>query len=81
MDETRPSSGEPLSHEVSLTILQEPLSHGDQTNLIMKINLILKVNVEWQNNDANQPKGVKENLPMIAALLSILASLLSIICH
>ena len=51
--------------------------------MIMKINLILKANVEWQNNNAGKPKKMLtvDNLSMIAALLSIIASLLDIVCH
>ena len=43
----------------------------------MKINLILKANVEWHNK-SNCNTGV---LQQIAALLAIIASLLTIICH
>lgn len=81
VNETRSSSGEPLSHEVILTLLQEPLSHGAQTNLIMKINLILMANVEWHKNDDSKPKEMNGHLSLIAALLNIIASLLNIFCH
>ena len=50
-------------------------------NLIMKLNLILKANVEWHKNDASTQKRTRDYLPLIAALLSIVASLLTIISH
>lgn len=81
VNENRSSSGEPLSHEVLINFLQEPQSHGAKKNMIMRINLFLKATVEWQNNDGSTQKGLKDFLPMIATLLSIVASLLTIICH
>jgi len=48
--------------------------------MIMKIILILKANVEWHNN-VGKPNGTVVYLSMIAALLSIIASLLNIVCH
>ena len=57
------------------------LSHGAQMNLIMKINLILKADVEWHNKDDQTSSRATITLQLIAAFLTILASLLSILCH
>ena len=49
-------------------------------NQIMKINLVLKANVEWHCDDDGRSKGINI-LSLLAALFSIVASVLTIICH
>jgi len=46
----------------------------------MKLNLILKANVEWHCNDDGSFKRINI-LSLLAALFSIVASVLTIICH
>lgn len=49
-------------------------------NLIMKINLILKANVEWHCNGNGKLKRINI-LSQLATLLSIVASVLTILCN
>ena len=56
----------------------EPRSQTN--NIIMKIYIIKKASVEWQNR-GNSKSEFGEYISLIAAILSIIASLLTIICH
>ncbi len=81
MNETRSSSGEPQSLEVFINSNSRSLRATEpQKNMIMKLNLILKVNVEWHCDDDGMFKRVN-TLSLLAALFSIVASVLTISCH
>ena len=81
MNETRSSSGEPLSHEVFNNLPPGALEPRSLKNTIMKMIIIPKANVEWHCNDYDRLKRITDILSLLAALFSIVASVLTIICH
>jgi hypothetical protein len=50
-------------------------------NQIMKINLVLKANVEWHCQDAGNHHKWIDSITWTASLASIVASLFNIFCH